>query len=178
MCLCVTAFQLVHFQIAYHISAGGVISPNHTKWIAADSDLTSSIYSNRKELKTADSSGLQQHIVWQCWVKPPATLTATKVQCEGCSTRFVVICSSSDADNWKCAPLVLCIGHLRFLVRFSHTLFLIGQYTPHNFHLLLTAVRVTDYNIMYGGPNLTRGALEFLNFGALGAPKWGGPIFT
>ena len=43
--------------------------------------------------------------------KPPATLTTTKVQCEGCSTWFVVISSSSDADNWKCTPLVLCIGH-------------------------------------------------------------------
>ena len=50
------------------------------------------------------------------WVKPPATLTTTKVQCEGCSTQLVVICSSSDADNWKCTPLVLCSGHdhLRF----------------------------------------------------------------
>ena len=50
------------------------------------------------------------------WVKPPTTLTTTKVQCEGRSTRFVDICSSSDADadKWKCAPLVLCTGHLRF----------------------------------------------------------------
>ena len=28
--------------------------------------------------------------------------------------RTPVAYSSSDADNWKCAPLVLCIGHLRF----------------------------------------------------------------
>ena len=76
-------------------------------------------YSNRKELKTADSSGLQLHIVWQCMGETLATLTTTKVQCEGCSTRFVVICSSSDADNWKCAPLVLCIGYLRFCFLFD-----------------------------------------------------------
>ena len=44
------------------------------------------------------------------------------------------------------------------LVRFSHTWFLIGQHSLHNFHLLLTAIRVMDYNMMYGGPNLTRGA--------------------
>ena len=105
--------------------------------------------------------------LWDCnsilcgnaWVKPPATLTTTKVQCEGCRTWFMVICSSSDADNWKCALLVLCIGHLRFCFLLDLAIHcLIGQHTLHNFHLLLTAVRVTDYNIMYGGPNLTRGA--------------------
>ena len=54
-----------------------------------------------------------------------------------------------------------------FLVRFSHTLFLIGQHTVDNFHLLLTAVRVTNYNMMYGGPNLTRGPPKFGGPGAL-----------
>ena len=49
---------------------------------------------------------------------------------------------------------LLYVFKILFLVRFSHTLFLIGQHTLHNFHLLLTAVRVTDYSIMYGGPKM------------------------
>ena len=53
---------------------------------------------------------------------------------------------------------VLMSFKILFLVRFSHTLFLLGQHTLHNFHLLLTAIRVTNYNVMYGAPNLTRGA--------------------
>ena len=53
-----------------------------------------------------------------------------------------------------------------FLVRFSHTSFLLGQHTLHNLHLLLTAIRVTDYNMMYVGPNLTRGG-----------PKMGGGAY-
>ena len=109
-----------------------------------------------KELNTADSSGLQQDIVWQCMGEPPATLTTTKVQCKECSTRFVVNCSSSDGDNWKCST---CSMYWSFKILLDLAiLFLIGQHTLHNFHLLLTAVRVTDYNMMYGGPNLTRGA--------------------
>ena len=99
--VCVTAFQLVHFQIAYHSSWWSYITQSYEMGLPL---MVTFQYSNRKELKTADSSGLQQHIVWQC---------------EGCSTRFVVICSSSDADNWKCAPLVLCIGHLRFCFLFD-----------------------------------------------------------
>ena len=107
-CLCVTAFQLIHFQIAYHSSWWSYITHGD-----GDGDLTSS---------TATGRNSRLQTFWDCnsilcgyaWVKPPATLTTTKVQCEACSTRFVVICSSSDADNWKCAPLVLCIGHLRF----------------------------------------------------------------
>ena len=67
------------------------------------------------------------------------------------------------------APLVLCIDVILFLVRFSHTLLLLGQHTLHNLHLLLTAIRVTDYNMMYVGPNLTRGGLKIL--GPHGAPK-------
>ena len=54
----------------------------------------------------------------------------------------------------------LCIGHLKlcFLLDLAIHCFIIGQHTLHNFHLLLTAIRVTDYNVMYGGPNLTREA--------------------
>ena len=80
----------------------------------------------------------------------------------------MVICSSPDADNWKCSTCSMYRSFkILFLVRFSYTLFLIGEHTLHNFHLMLTAIRVMDYDIMYGGPNLTKGA-----------PKWGGPIFT
>ena len=104
--------------------------------IAADMMVTFQ-YSNRKELKTAESSGLQQHIVWQCMGETPRNIDYNQsAMAEGRSTRFVVICSSSDADNWKCAPLVLYMYwsfKILFLVRFSHTLFLIGQ------HTLLTA---------------------------------------
>ena len=93
--LCVTAFQLVHFQIAYHSS-------------------------------------------WWSYITQP------------CLWR------------WELEVLhlfyVLMSFKILFLVRFSHTLFLLGQHTLHNFHLLLTAIRVTNYNMMYGGPNLTRGA--------------------
>ena len=64
--------------------------------VAADGDLTS-----RKELKTADSSGLQQHIVWQYMGEPPRNIDYN--QSAMYSTRFVVNCSSSDADNWKCS---------------------------------------------------------------------------
>ena len=156
-CLCVTAFQMVHFQIAYH---SRVISPSHTKW-NADGDLTSV----QQKLETCELPHyMQMHIVWQ-WVRTPATLTTTKVQCEGFSTSFhfkcVGYCSNSDTDNWKCSTCsvyVLMSFKILFLVICSRTLFLIGQHTLHNFNLQLTATRVTDYNMMYGGPNLTRGA--------------------
>ena len=155
-CLCVTAFQLVHFQIAYHSSRWSYITPVIRNGIAAD--MTSSTATGRNS-RLQTLRNCNSILCGNVWVKPPpppTTLTTTKVQCEGCSTRFVVICSSSDADNWKCAPLVLCIGHLRFCFLFLFNR--LGQHTLHNFHLLLTAVRVTNYNIMYGGPNLTRGA--------------------
>ena len=84
----------------------------------------------------------------------------------------MVNCSSSDADNWKCST---CSMHwsfkILFLVRFSHTLFSIGQHTLHNFHLLLTAIRVTDYNMMYGGPILQGGPQNVKISGPHGAPK-------
>ena len=38
------------------------------------------LYSNRKEIETADSSAFQMHIVLQ-WVRTPATLTTTKAEC-------------------------------------------------------------------------------------------------
>ena len=81
-CLCVTAFQLVHFQIA----AVNVISPSHMKWDHADVDFIS----NRKKLETADSSGLQLHIVCQ-WVRTPTTLTTTSHR----AIQSVVCCQDS-----------------------------------------------------------------------------------
>ena len=88
---------------------------------------------------------------------PPPTLTTTKVQCEGCSTRLgswlIVVALMPVTGS---APLVLCAFKILFLFRFSHTLFLIGQHTLHNVHLLLTAVRVTDYYMCMGAPIFTR----------------------
>ena len=81
-CLCVTAFQLVHFQIAYHCSWWCYITQPYEmgcwRWPHFQ-------YSNMQKLETMDCSGLQLRIVWQ-WVRTPATLTTTKAQCEGCST--------------------------------------------------------------------------------------------
>ena len=102
-CLCVTAFQLVHFQ-TYHSSWWSYISQSYEMGsVAADGDLTS-----RKELKTADSSGLQQHIVWQCMgeLPPPpppthTTLTTTKHRASASGKHFtsyfrsVAICNDA-----------------------------------------------------------------------------------
>ena len=97
-CLCVTAFQMVHFQIACHTMVHGVISHSYTKW-DVDSDPTSTTATGMRRnsrLRTL----WQMHILWQ-WVRTPTTLTTTKAQCEGCSIWFHFI--SSDADNWKCS---------------------------------------------------------------------------
>ena len=104
-CLCMTAFQLVHFQIAYHSSWWSYITQSYEMGLPLMVTL----------LPVQQQEGTQDCRLFRiATAYCVATLTTTKVQCEGCSTRFVVICSSSDADNWKCAPLVLCIGHLRF----------------------------------------------------------------
>ena len=76
-CLCVTAFQTVRFHIAYQCSWWSCITQLYKMgcwwWPYFQC-------SNRKELKTVDSSALQMHIVLQ-WARTPTTLTITKVEC-------------------------------------------------------------------------------------------------
>ena len=83
--VCVTAFQLVHFQIAYHSSWWSYITQSYEMGLPL---MVTFQYSNRKELKTADSSGLQQHIVWQCMGETLATLTQPK-----CNVKDVALVS-------------------------------------------------------------------------------------
>ena len=72
-------------------------------------------------------------------------LTTAKAQCEGFSTWFrfkcVGLCSNSDTDNWKCSTCSIYVSmsfKILFLVSCSHTLFLIGQHTLHNFYITTT----------------------------------------
>ena len=149
-CLCVTAFQLVHFQIAYHSSWWSYITHSYEMGsVAADGDLTSSTATGR-------NSRLQQHIVWQCMGETPCNIDYNQSAMWRMWHSWLIVYSSSNADNCKCCTCSM-YWSFKFLFhdRFSHALFLIGQ---HTLHKLLTAIRVMDYNMMYGGPNLTRGA--------------------
>ena len=83
----------------------GSLSDSLLGSVAADGDLTSSTATGRNSrLQTLrDCNSIMCGNAWETPPPPPATLTTTKVQCEGCSTRCVVNCSSSDGDNWKCS---------------------------------------------------------------------------
>ena len=69
-CLRLTAFRMVHLQIAYHCSWWSYIAQPYKMgcwWLPYFQ------YSNKKVLKTADSSPLQMHIVLQ-WARTPVAL--------------------------------------------------------------------------------------------------------
>ena len=100
-CLCVTAFQMVHFQIAYHTSWWSyIVQPYEMRcwWWPYFHYMQQQEWGRNSRLQTV----WQMHILWQ-WVRTPATLITTKAKCEGCSTWFHFI--SSDTGS---VLLVLC----------------------------------------------------------------------
>ena len=89
MCLCVTAFQLVHFQTAYHIAAGEVyITQAYEMGLPLMVTLLPSSTATGRNSRLQTLRDCNSILCGNAWVKAPVTLTTTKVQCEGCSTRL------------------------------------------------------------------------------------------